>query len=867
MQTPEFPEGESCRVAAVHALGLVGLDANSRFDAILRVAQRVLGVPMAAVSLIDTERQWFAGMKGLPTRETSRDASFCGHAILTPSALFSVSDTHADIRFADNPLVTGAPHIRFYAGVPVLSSSNQALGTLCVLDSVPRILSSDEQELLEDLAQLVQGKLRALEAGTLEFEVQQRRAAELKTLQQERRLAELYAVASSPRHDTASVFRDALELGRRELSLEMGMLTRIEGDTYVVEVVLPPNEGFPVGARMSLAQSYCDLAVRASAPVVSRETTEDERFAPYKGFDVGIYEAYAGIPVEVEGQLYGTLVFWQVAPREEPFSQADIDFLALMSRLMESLLERRQLIARLTRAREAAEKAASAKNTFLATVSHELRTPMNAVLGMNRLVLGTPLESSQRELITDATTAATHLLKLLDDVLDFSRHEANEVTLEVVPFNVDQMIHDSLRSVSSAAHRSGVELTIEVDSTVPTTLIGDPDRLSQVVRNLVGNALKFTQYGLVRVHFGGAPIGAEGVFLARITVDDTGVGIAPEHLDRIFLPFTQRDGSSSRRYGGTGLGLAIVERLVTAMSGSVDVTSTVGVGSSFSASVMLKTSASVNKVRGHRAVGFSRALLVDGHPDALRVLGTLLHEYGVSCRAVATLDEARTELRGASARGEPFEAVFVDEHLGDGEAWAFCEEIQDRALQIAVLASSEDRVALEQRISVLESAHSLWKPVTRAAVDAYFFPRSGYQERTERVQRRASGLAYRVLVAEDNPLNRKLVSLLLQREGLEVDVVSSGRAAVSAVADATYDVVLMDIQMPDMDGLEASRAIRQAELNTGRRTPIIAVTASALAGDRERFLNEGLDGYVAKPIDPALLVAVLNQAFGGLSER
>ena len=821
----------------------------------------MLNVPMVAVSLVDADRQWFTAMWGLPTRQTSRDVSFCGHAILQPQAMFMVSDTHADARFVDNPLVTGEPHIRFYAGVPLLSSNDLALGSLCVLDSVPRQLTTDDEDLLKDLALLVQAELRAMESGSLEFEVRQRRAAELEARTQERRIASLYEVAAAPQQDAAQVLRNVIELGCRELGLESGALSRIRDGNYVVEAVLPSLVGFSPGTVFPLDQMFCSVTVATQQPVLCAKSSTDARFQEHPSYLRSGVEAHAGAPVVVDGELYGTLVFWSQAERSEPFTPADSGFLALMARLVSSVLERRELFGRLNRAREEAVAAANAKNTFLANVSHELRTPMNAVLGMNRLVLDTQLDPAQRELISDATTAAGHLLKLLDDVLDFSRHEAQEVRLELNPFSFDTLMHDTLRSLSPLAHRSGVELLCDVSAEVPPLLLGDPCRISQVVRNLVGNALKFTSVGSVRVRVSGAPSADGEQFVTTLRVEDTGMGIASADLQRIFEPFTQRDGSSSRRYGGTGLGLSIVERLVEAMSGELSVESTVGVGSTFSATLALGLVADAPRRVAPASSNLSRALLVDGHPDGRMLLKGLLHEHGIVCEGVDSIAEARALLSSSAHRQEPFTQLFLDEHLRGEDVWAFGEEVAQQSLQVVMLASSEDRVALERRVSNVPGALSLWKPVTRPGIRSLLERRvtsSARQERTPAATARVvAARSLRVLVAEDNPLNQKLLGLLLERMGHHVHVVSSGREAVRAVSDEDYDVVLMDIQMPDIDGMAASRAIRVAEFGTGQRTPIVAVTASALDGDRERFLAEGLDGYIPKPIDAALLTAVL----------
>ena len=524
-------------------------------------------------------------------------------------------------------------------------------------------------------------------------------------------------------------------------------------------------------------------------------------------------------------------------------------------------------------AKEAADSASQAKSQFLANMSHEVRTPMNAIIGMTELVLSTPLSPKQTEYLKMVLQSGESLLAVINDVLDFSKVESGRVELEQIPFGLRDCLGDAVKSLALRAHDKRLELALDVDRDVPDWLEGDPGRLRQIVINLVGNALKFTPEGEVVVH-ASAKSRTSRTLELLVCVSDTGIGIPPEKLESVFDAFEQADTSTTRHYGGTGLGLAIVRRLVELMEGRVWVESTLGEGSKFYFTVRLRISDQPPPDRTlpkRHALRGTRALVVDDNATNRRIVEEVLANWDLVPTTCADPAEALALLRGGFHAGRPFELLLTDLAMPGEDGFSLIEQVRrDPALAdlTVLLLTSSDRAEDAERCEELRVAQRLMKPIKQSELFDAIVAALGIQPEpaaTGEAPEVAPGTRpLRILLAEDSLVNQRLAIGLLERHGHRLTVASNGREACQQLEHGSFDVVLMDVQMPELDGLEATRCIREREARTGgRRIPIVAMTAHAMKGDRERCLESGMDEYIAKPVRERQLVAALRTVLGG----
>ncbi len=721
----------------------------------------------------------------------------------------------------------------------------------------------------------------------LKQEVSQRIIVEELLRQNEAIIRELYQITTANEENFEKKLAELLTAGCNWFKMDVGILSQIklteneqpEYPEYKVIAVYDPQQRIQPGVKFDLNYTYCRETIKSTEPVCIKSEGNDwfKNPAFAASYQVPV-QSYIGAKITVHGKLYGTISFARTiannnsdnTPNEAEYPNSfNRELLKLITQWIGVTLERKVAVAELEKARDQALEATRAKGEFLATMSHEIRTPMNGVIGMTSLLLDTPLSRQQRDWVEMIRVSGDALLTIINDILDFSKIESGKLELEYYPFDLRDCVEDALRLLSMSAAKKGLELTCQIDPECPYVIIGDSTRIRQVLVNLIGNAIKFTDKGEVVVGVTAKQVGISETkpgekpsrkYEIEFAVKDTGIGIPPDKIDRLFQAFSQVDASTTRKYGGTGLGLAICKRLSEIMGGKLWVRTQVGQGSTFYLRIVALESKDFvpDYLRGeHSELSGKKVLIVDDNPTNRQVLSLQIAAWKMEPFPALSCDQAMSWL----AQEQHFDLAILDMQMPDMDGLTLARAIRQlphcQHLPLVILTSlgiSGTESLCQEKLNLAAFLH---KPVKqshfyRTLLEVFGIPVLASPALTDMATAAVDPTLgqknpLKILLAEDNVVNQKVALNLLARLGYRADVVANGLEVLEALRRQDYDVILMDLRMPEMDGLEATVKIYQEQNHLG--VPyIIALTANAMMEDRQRCFDVGMHDYLSKPI-------------------
>ena len=723
------------------------------------------------------------------------------------------------------------------------------------------------------------GERRMIEFGGHKFErgvvwtlndVTDKRRAEQSLQRNEEAIRKLYSISADPTSNFEEKVQKILELGTERFRMPTGVLTKINADTKSYKAIygFSAENKVDIGRKLPLNGTLSEMIFeKKDAFGFHNEETAPEFVIQASKFPI---KAYLGAPIITDEGIFGTLNFNSPKISKRPFSENDLDLLRLIARWIGSEITAEKSRTDLIEARDKAESAARAKSEFLATMSHEIRTPMNGVIGMTSLLLQTSLDPEQKDYVNTIRLSGDTLLSIINDILDFSKIEAGNMDLEEYPFSVKQCVEESIELLANKVAEKDIELIYSVDPKIPNYIIGDITRLRQILINLLTNAIKFTAAGEIEInveldHF------QDGKYTVHFSVRDTGIGMSEKQQEKLFKAFSQADSSTTRKYGGTGLGLAISQRLTKLMKGEIWVESHQGQGSTFHFTINVSQAEDQEDKELEdilMTLKNRKALLIDDNHTNLRVLLKQLRIWGMQA-----FSESDPRIALETALKQEVDIVITDYEMPMLNGLELSRELHKAKPNTPIVMLSSAYLDLKEQEKELLFRYYLSKPakhsqllnclgeIFKDAKTSQGLPKE--QAPREEQERLLSDLGQefplRILLAEDNAVNQKLAVLTLKKMGYDADIAANGLEVIEALERQEYDLIFMDIQMPEMDGMEATKAVHE---NYGAKRPtIIAMTANAMEGDREKFLAVGMDDYVTKPINLKIIQNMLRKVY------
>jgi two-component system sensor histidine kinase/response regulator len=805
MNTASSIHDEATRVEILRQYGILEAPTSESFEELIGIVAQTCEVPLAFTALIDEKCERLKHRVGTPGFELPREHSFAAH-VLDQKEPMVVADLTKDSRFSQNPWVTGPSAVRFYAGVALVSPEGAVLGALSVIDFKARELTPPQLKALRVLA------------GQVMTHFDKHRQATALRLSEER-------FTSAFDHAPIGV-----------------CLVSLSGSFLKTNRALSDIVGYTPAELAKLTFQDLTHSEDLQADLANVRDLIEGRATSYT-MEKRYYHK--------DGRVIWVTLHVSLARNREGKPLHFISQIQDITVARAALVQQKELTGKAL----AAERA---KSEFLATMSHEIRTPLNGVIGMANILADTDLNDMQRECVETINTSGESLLAVINDILDYSKIEAGRLEMEHRPFKLEQCVEEAIDLFAAQIRAKHIEATYLVAPEIPARLVGDTLRLRQILVNLIGNAIKFTARGEIDLRVEMTKRDARGCHLT-FSVKDSGIGIPEDKIAKLFQAFQQVDTSTSRRYGGSGLGLAICKRLTGMMRGDIWAESQPGQGSTFFFTTVLEPAPveASNGAATEQPLRGRSALIVDDHEKGRHILESSLRHWGLDVTSCASASEALAIL---SRRA--FDAGVVDLHMPGMDGIALARQVRDiRAIPLVLLTPTGTPLGGEDAALF----HSqIFKPVKRSGLLNCLLKITGSEaDSASRKQETKldSGLGarhpLRILLAEDNPINTKVGLLMLSRFGFSADAVANCKLALKALETKSYDVVLMDIQMPEMNGIDATARIQ--EIYGDRRPVIVALTAEALEGDKERFLSLGFDYYLSKPMQPGPLQAVLQQ--------